>query len=106
MATMDGVFIFIGWAISIFYVSVPRVFMCLLCACELSMAARASVTITGTHIRTRMRTHNKAFPSGWCRHGNGRDFAHIWTHMRYDEDLMDGDPETNSIVTEPPWLKM
>lgn len=38
MATMEGVFIFIGRAISIFYVSMPEVFMCFLCAPVLRMA--------------------------------------------------------------------
>lgn len=38
MATAEGVFIFIEWAISIFYVSVPGVFMCFLCASALCMA--------------------------------------------------------------------
>lgn len=35
---MEGVFIFIGWAISIFYVSVPGVYMCFLCASVPCMA--------------------------------------------------------------------
>lgn len=40
--TTEGIFIFIEWAISIFYVSVHRVFMCVPCASVLCMAGAAA----------------------------------------------------------------